>query len=67
MDPTQKTSTNWQTMSPISKLEVLRRYRDISLKKDSHFINAQDFYIDAVIKEGLEQTLIEDQYYNNRN
>jgi hypothetical protein len=65
MDPKTNDST-WRSMKPPAKLEVLRRYRDKSLKNDERFLTAQDFFIENVLEEGLEQDLMNDINFNNR-
>lgn len=66
MDPKEESGSNWPKLSPQSKLETLRRYRDVCLKKDDRFLSARDFFVESVIEEGLTQEYLDDIAYNNR-
>jgi hypothetical protein len=66
MDPNEKSGSKWPKLPPLGKLEILRRYRDQSLKRDSHFLTANDNFIAALAAEGLEAVYIEDIALNNR-
>ena len=67
MDP-KKNDNKWSSMPPDAKLQTLRNLRDGNhrLKSPDRLYN-QDWFIGAVMEEGLEQTYINDIAFNFRN
>lgn len=66
MDSNVKPGSNWPNLSPPSKLEILRRYRDqIESKRKDTFLDAQDNFLTAIIEEDLVEQYAYDIEFNN--
>lgn len=55
MDQNVKPGSNWPNLSAHEKLAQMRRYREFCRKRDDTFLIADDFFVQQVLNEGLEQ------------
>lgn len=67
MDPTNKPGSNWPNLKPPEKLEILYRYRDLCKKRKDFSAKADDYFVQTILDENLEQAWIDDMSNNNRN
>ena len=68
MNPNEKPGSNWPKLKPPEKLETLRRYRDQNLRSKDFERNytADDFFMQAVVDENLQDQYMKDIALNNR-